>query len=122
MLMYHVDEIKKRIIMLLISIVLTGLVLWDSKESLLLALIDKNLIFTSISEGFTSYLEFTILFSIVLNIPYILYHIYLFLEPGYYFVELYSIKKYSPDGNLFLLISVVFKKESLATICPFKYY
>ena len=53
-----------------------------------------DLIFTEVSEGFRSYIELTILLGVLLNVPYIVYHIYLFIEPGYFKVELIRISRY----------------------------
>ncbi len=86
------------------SILLTCLVVWEYKEDLIYRLVNMDLIFTEVSEGFKSYIEFTLLIGILINVPYIVYHIYLFIEPGYFKVELIKISRYINWLGLYLLL------------------
>jgi sec-independent protein translocase protein TatC len=78
---------------------LSFLIVWDYKSNILFLLTDLNLIFTSLTEAFEEYMYFSMIISLVLNVPLFLFHYFLFVLPGLYLFEVekfvYTIVKYS---------------------------
>jgi sec-independent protein translocase protein TatC len=71
-------------------------------------LTDLNLIFTSLTEAFEEYIYFSVVLSLVLNVPLLMIHYFLFVLPGLYLFEVekfvYNIVKYSTLLILFYII------------------
>lgn len=92
MLLFHIKELKLRSYYILLTYLLTSIVVYQYHESLLLILIKPlislqlldHFIYTSIAEAFISYVKLTLFISILIIIPIILIHLWLFLIPGLY--------------------------------------
>lgn len=71
-------------------------------------LTDLNLIFTSLTEAFEEYIYFSVILSLVLNVPLLMIHYFWFVLPGLYLFEVekfvYNIVKYSTLIILFYIV------------------
>lgn len=99
MIEYHFEELKYRFYYWSLSFLLSFLIVWDYKSNILFFLTDLNLIFTSLTEAFEEYMYFSMIISLVLNVPLFMFHYFLFVLPGLYLFEVekfvYTIVKYS---------------------------
>jgi len=74
MIEYHIEELKYRFYYLILSFSLSILIVWHYKSNILFVLIDLNLIFTSLTEAFEEYIYFSVILSLVLNVPLLMIH------------------------------------------------
>ena len=108
MIEYHIEELKYRFYYLILSFSLSILIVWHYKSNILFVLIDLNLIFTSLTEAFEEYIYFSVILSLVLNVPLLMIHYFWFVLPGLYLFEVekfvYNIVKYSTLLILFYIV------------------
>lgn len=99
MISFHWNELKYRLYYWLLNYILIFIIIWYYKQDILFNIINLNLIYTSLTEAFNSYIYFTIIFSFIFSIPILLYHIIIFIIPGLYIYEcknlLYNLIKYT---------------------------
>ena len=120
MIVYHFKEIFYRILYILFSLLLSIIVVWAVKENWLNTLCDIPLVYIQLSEAFFSYLHLAIYTSLIINLPYISYHILSFLSPGLYEYEFHNYRYLTILFNiLFILISFVYFLFLLPTIVQF---
>lgn len=87
-LIEHLEELRRRIIYIIIFFVVSSLFSYLFSEKLLKFLIypikkyQETLIFTRPIEAFTSILKICIFSGIIISLPFTLFQIYLFLSPG----------------------------------------
>lgn len=84
---YHWKELKYRFYYWLISFISSIIIIWYYKFNILFSITDLNLIYTSLTEAFEVCIYFSIILSLLFNIPLLLYHYILFLIPGLYKFE-----------------------------------
>jgi len=94
MIKYHLLELKYRLMYIVLSISLTMLVLWGSKEKVIYSITSLNLIYTELWEAFISFLEMCFCISVLFNVPYLMFMCYGYLEEGLYSYEVLKLKKY----------------------------
>jgi sec-independent protein translocase protein TatC len=112
-LLDHLEELRKRIFVCLIAVVIGTIVSFIFREAILhfleiplpqhvneLAKDGKNLVVTGIGEGFTVFLMISIAAGVILSLPVLLYQIWAFIVPGLYERE----KKYAVP---FIFIGIV---------------
>ena len=96
----HLEELRKRFIYSLIAVGICFLICFAFKEWLfkiltlpLVAILPENssMIFTSLPEAFFTYLKISLLGSLFLASPFVLYQIWMFISPGLFPSE----KKYA---------------------------
>lgn len=108
MIEYHLEELKYRFYYWSLSFLLSILIVWDYKSNILFVLTDLNLIFTSLTEAFEEYIYFSVILSLVLNVPLLMIHYFWFVLPGLYLFEVekfvYNIVKYSTLLILFYIV------------------
>ena len=87
----HLEELRKRFIYSLIAVGICFLICFTFKEWLfkiltlpLVAILPENssMIFTSLPEAFFTYLKISLLGSLFLASPFVLYQIWMFISPG----------------------------------------
>jgi sec-independent protein translocase protein TatC len=98
MIYFHWIELKYRLYYILTNFIITFIIIWNYKLEILFNIIELNLIYTSLTEAFNSYIYFCIIISIIINIPLLIYHYILFMIPGLYEFEfnnlMYNLIKY----------------------------
>jgi len=106
----HLDELRKRIMHSLVSVLITFVVAWIFHEEIFHFLripIDRvvdNLHVTRPTEPFTIYLKVSFVAALFLAIPYILFQVWLFIAPGLYRKEkTYFVPFLMSSTVLFLL-------------------
>lgn len=108
MIEYHLEELKYRFYYWSLSFLLSILIVWDYKSNILFVLTDLNLIFTSLTEAFEEYIYFSVILSLILNVPLLMIHYFWFVLPGLYLFEVekfvYNIVKYSTLLILFYIV------------------
>jgi len=89
----HLEELRKRLIHILIALAIGFTLCYSFKEWLflvvtrpLIAVLPKNsyMIFTSLPEAFFTYMKIAFFASLILTSPFILYEIWKFVSPGLY--------------------------------------
>ncbi len=87
----HIEELRQRIFKSLVAVVVGFLVAWPFKKKLLLFLerplpdtVQGKLVFLSPPEAFFTALKISFFAGIVLALPFVLYQIWKFVEPGLY--------------------------------------
>ena len=117
MIEYHIEELKYRFYYLILSFSLSILIVWHYKSNILFVLIDLNLIFTSLTEAFEEYIYFSVILSLVLNVPLLMIHYFWFVLPGLYLFEVekfvYNIVKYSTLLILFYIVLLNYVLENI---------
>lgn len=96
---FHITEIKYRFCYCLLNIFIIFIIIWDNKIQILCTISDFDLIYTSLPEAFQQYIYFSLIISLIFNIPILLYNYILFNISGWYLYEfkiiIYNIFKYS---------------------------
>jgi len=117
MIEYHLEELKYRFYYWSLSFLLSILIVWDYKSNILFVLTDLNLIFTSLTEAFEEYIYFSVILSLVLNVPLLMIHYFWFVLPGLYLFEVekfvYNIVKYSTLLILFYIVLLNYVLENI---------
>lgn len=117
MIEYHLEELKYRFYYWSLSLWLSILIVWDYKSNILFVLTDLNLIFTSLTEAFEEYIYFSVILSLVLNVPLMMIHYFWFVLPGLYLFEVekfvYNIVKYSTLLILFYIVLLNYVLENI---------
>ncbi len=113
----HLEELKKRLIRVLVAIGIGFVACYLVKEKLfwvltrpLVAVLpeDSSMIFTSLPEAFFTYMKVSFLSSIFLVSPYILYQIWKFVSPGLYSSEKKQVAPFVAFSTIFFLGGALF--------------
>ena len=111
----HLEELRKRLFVCLIAIVIATIVAFIFRETILNLLEaplpqhvnalaktndGKNLVVTGVAEGFTVFLMISVAAGVIISLPVILYELWAFIAPGLYERE----KKYAVP---FIFIGIV---------------
>jgi Sec-independent protein secretion pathway component TatC len=95
----YIQEIKIRLIYVVLSFLITFLSLYIYSNILLeflinnlLSIKNNSLIFTTITESFMSHIRFSINFSIIISLFVFFVQLWLFLKPGLYCYENFYVK------------------------------
>lgn len=94
----HLEELRKRIFVCLVAIVVTTIVAFIFRDWIMVFLTgplpraanalshgpDNKLVVTGLAEGFTVYLKVSLFAGIILALPVILYEVWAFIAPGLY--------------------------------------
>ena len=95
----YIQEIKIRLIYVVLSFLITFLSLYIYSNILLeflinnlLSIKNNSLIFTTITESFMSHIRFSINFSIIISLFVFFVQLWLFLKPGLYYYENFYVK------------------------------
>jgi sec-independent protein translocase protein TatC len=87
----HIEELRQRLFKSLIAVIVGFLVAWPFKKRILLFLekplpdsVHGKLVFLSPPEAFFTALKVSFFAGIVLSLPYVLYQVWKFVEPGLY--------------------------------------
>jgi sec-independent protein translocase protein TatC len=108
----HLEELKFRLIRVLIAVGAGFVVCYIFKEKLFWALTrplaavlpdNSSMIFTSLPEAFFTYLKISFLASIFLVSPYILYQVWKFVSPGLYESEKKSVAPFVAFSTIFFV-------------------
>jgi len=108
----HLEELKTRLIRILIAIGAGFVVCYLFKEKLFWALTrplaavlpdNSSMIFTSLPEAFFTYLKVSFLASIFLVSPYLLYQIWKFVSPGLFASEKKHVAPFVTFSTIFFL-------------------
>lgn len=93
---FHLDELKFRLMYYFINLIISCTIIFNYKEILIHNLLNstelKFLIYTQLTEAFFSWIYFSIFLSILISIPYLLYHIFYYFKSGLYLKEVYNLK------------------------------
>ena len=105
----YIRELRYRIFYILISFLFSFFILYLYCDNLILVLCKplisneiKRLIFTDLMEGFISHIRLSILTAILINVPFLLSQIFIFIRPGLFKYEKKFVVK------LFIWIVVLF--------------
>ena len=95
----HINEIKRRLVFIVNSLLLNFVIFYHYSEEILYVIvsplgIDKHLIFTNITEAFFSYINLALYSNFIILIFLCLYHFLSFLYPGLYHKEKKQIRTY----------------------------
>ncbi len=119
----HIEELRHRIFKSIIAIVVGFLISWPFSKRIILYLeeplpnnLKGKLIFLSPPEAFFTALKVSLFAGIVLAVPFILYQLWRFIEPGLYEHEKRFILPFIFFSTLFFLLGASF---SYFIILPF---
>lgn len=107
----HIKELRNRIILIFIFFIISFIFSYNFIEEIydfiLLPLSNlkevnesKRIIYTNLTEAFTSYIRLSFTFTILILFPYIIWHIYRFIAPALY-------KKEKKIFNIILILSPI---------------
>lgn len=108
MITYHLKEIYFRIVYFIISICLSALTVWQIKENWLYLLCDIPLMYIQLSEAFFYYLQLSFYTALIVNLPFLSYHIFSFIVPGIYKYEMKFIKSLILFFNISFFFIILF--------------
>lgn len=108
MLNFHILEIKYRLIYFFISFLLTFCTLFLYKEIIINNFIFFNLIYTNILESFFSTIQLILFFTIIFNMPTLLYNILNFFKTALNSKEYFYLKKLFIFINFFIFFIIIF--------------
>jgi len=113
----HLDELRKRLIRILIVIAIGFAVCWYFREWLfqvitapLAKVLPPNsfMIYTSLPEAFFNYMKISFYASIFLTCPYSLYQVWKFISPGLYSTEKKYVAPFVISSTLLFIGGVLF--------------
>jgi Sec-independent protein secretion pathway component TatC len=116
--MFYLKELYLRFYFFLFSFFTVSVVLWIYKKNLLTILtfsllnilvsaggnVFEHLIYTNPAEVFSIYLSLVLYFSLLLTVPYLVWHFLDFLRSSFYFSEYFNIKRIFTQIFVFVFI------------------
>lgn len=85
-LIQHLDELRKRLIYSIISLIVFAIIVYNFSEAIVKDMVNKapdmNFVFITPAELFMVYIKIALIGAIVLSLPFILYNVWMFLSPG----------------------------------------
>lgn len=90
---YHLLEIKLRVIYLFISTMSTFLISYNCRSELIYIIgkpfleLEQTFIFLELTEAFYSFIRISVIVTVIIMVPYLLYHTWSFLIPSFYKME-----------------------------------
>lgn len=120
-LVEHLGELRKRIIIILIAVIVCTAISFHYIQAIMARLISVGenffeFIYISPSELFLSYIRVAIMFGIILALPILLYQIWLFIRPGFEKASGMHVFLSLLAGVLFFFIGALFCYE---VVLPF---
>lgn len=117
----HFRELKYRLVFIALSFLITFLSLYNYSLDLIQLLtssLERELIFTDLSESLVCQLEVSLIASFYLTIPFMIYQIKAFFKPGLYKSEVKFINKCS---YLFIILYMIALVSSIGYLLPLIY-
>ena len=111
----HIEELRQRLFKSFIAIIVGFLIAWPFKKKILLLLerplppnLQGKLIFLSPPEAFFTALKISFFAGILISLPYVLYQVWKFIEPGLYEHEKKFILPFMFFSVLFFFLGAAF--------------
>jgi len=113
----HLKELRDRLVISIIAVAIAFIITYYFKERIFHFLmrpflevmpVGGTIIFTSITEGFTTYFKIALVASFFLASPVILYETWMFVAPGLYEHERRYIIPFIVFGSLFFVVGAFF--------------
>ena len=111
----HIEELRQRLFKSFIAIIVGFLIAWPFKKKILLLLerplppnLQGKLIFLSPPEAFFTALKISFFAGILISLPYVLYQVWKFVEPGLYEHEKKFILPFMFFSVLFFFLGAAF--------------
>ena len=90
---YHLLEIKLRLIYLIVSTICTFLISYNCRSELVFIIgkpfleLEQTFIFLELTEAFYTFIRISVIITMIIMIPFLLYHLWSFLIPSFYRME-----------------------------------